>query len=322
MKRLFLAALLLAAALGPNAAPSRAWRPFGEPSDGKVRPIQELNDANKPAEVIAALTPAYIQSLRGTDLRQAYVLMGDNLDRLGRTGEALGYYQVGVSLFPKNVDLLTRQAALLHRNGMDEQAKPLFLTALQYEPRHWSAHMGLAEIDRRLGFLDRAADHYEIALEAVDTRADVWRDYAQVLIALHEGATADLALRKALALDARSPDARILMAYARRQQGDLDGAADQLDAALDLGAGIGARRAKALVRLEAGRLDEARREAETVLKEAPGDGAALWVIARARLAAGDAAGAASDLASIKSSEGRNIFAASAARVLRDRILAR
>ncbi len=244
--------LPLAFLLALAAAPARAWRLFGEPSDGKIRPVQRLNDARKPAEALAALTPEFIQTLRGTDLRQAYVLMGDSHQALGRPDAAMSDYQLGVSLFPKNVDLLTRLGALLHANGLDEQAKPLFETALKYEPRHWGAHLGLAEINHRFGFLDRSADHYEIALEVLDKRADVWCDYAEVLLAMHEAATAELALRKAIELDAKSTNARILLAFTLRDSGDIAGAIDQLDAAWTLGAGIGARRRQGAVSSRSG----------------------------------------------------------------------
>jgi tetratricopeptide (TPR) repeat protein len=313
--------LLLAGALAFSAAPARAWRMFGEPSDGKIRPVQRLSDQHKHAETLAALTPQFIQTLRGTDLRQAYVLLGDSHLALGRASEALGDYQLGVSLFPKNVDLLTRLGDLLHTNGLDEQAKALYQTALKYEPRHWGAHLGLAEIDHRFGFLDRAAEHYEIALEVLDKRADVWRDYAEVLLALRENATVDLALRRALELDPQNPDARVLLAFNRRAQGDYAGAVDQLDAAQALGAGPGARRAKALFLLEAGRLDAARAESDALLQDDPSDGAALWVRARVRLAAGDISGATSALSAVKPAEGRNAFAAQAARALNDAALA-
>ena len=184
---------LLAAVLLLSAPPARAWRLFGEPSDNKIRHAQALSDAGKPREVIAALSPEFIQSLRGTDLRQAYVLMGDNLDAIGRGDEALGFYQLGVKLFPQNVDLLTRQGGLLHRNGLDEQARPLLHRALEFEPRHYGAHLGLAEIYRKLGFLDRSASHYEGALETLEANPQVWRDYAETLLAQRDWTTAELA---------------------------------------------------------------------------------------------------------------------------------
>lgn len=309
------AAVLLALALA--AAPARAWRMFGEPSDGKIRPVQRLNDAGKPREVLAALTPQFVAGLRGTDLRQSYILAGDSYQKLGHLDQALSQYQLGVSLFPDNVDLLVRQAMLLHATGLDDQAKPLFERALKYEPKHWNAHQGLAEIDRATGFFDRAAAHYEVTLESVGDRADVWRDYAQDLLDLREYKTADLALRKSLELEPKSADARVLLAFVRRGEGDLSGAVDELDTAAGLGAGAGALRAKALFLVEDGKYAEASAAAEAVLKAEPGDGAALWALARARLARGDADGAARELAAVKAADadGRGAFSQRAAKAL-------
>ncbi len=298
------------------ASPARAWRLWGEPSDKKIRPVQTLSDAHKPAEVIAALTPDFLQTLRGTDLRQAYVLMGDSLDLLGRVDEALGVYQLGVKLFPKNVDLLTRQGDLLHSAGLDEQARVFYLKAIVYEPKHFGAHLGLAEIDRRFGFLDRSASHYETALETLDGRADVWRSYVETLLAQRSWATAGLAIERAIALDPNNPEGHILTAFARRAQGDLTGALAALDAALAHGADIGARRAKALWLVEAGRPGEALVEAALVLKESPGDAAALWARTRVELARGQTADAVLELSPLTAPT-RIDFSARAARSLRN-----
>ena len=301
--------------IGSFAAPAAAWQMFGQPSDGKIRPVQRLHDEGKIRETLAALSPEFIATLRGTDLRQAYILMGDNLRKLGRLDEALGQYQLGVSLFPTNVDLLVRQAMVLHQSGLDERARPLFMRALAIEPRHWNAHQGLAEIDRDSGFLDRAATHYEIALESIEKHADVWRDYAEVLLRLREYKTAGLALRKSLELEPGSPDAHVLLAFARRAQNDADGAQQELDESAKLGAGVGAQRAKALFFLEAGRRREAQATADAVLKLDPADAAALWVRARLRLAQGDSAGALRDLGAVSANVERSPFAAAAARRL-------
>lgn len=309
-------ALLLSLLLLPG--PARAWRLWGEPSDKKIRPVQALFDAHRHAEVTAALTPDFLQTLRGTDLRQAYVLMGSSLDRLGRVDEAIGVYQLGVKLFPKNVDLLTRQGDLLHRTGLNEQARALYLKALVYEPKHFGAHLGLAEIDRRFGFLDRSASHYEAALETLADRADVWRSYADTLLAQRDWQTADLAIARALSLEPGNPDGHVLTAFARRGKGDLAGALAALDEALAAGAGVGARRAKALWYLEAGRPAEAAAEADRVLKESPGDEAALWARARAELAGNMPANARALLSSLAVAE-RLDFPARAARGLREKI---
>lgn len=306
-----LAALLLLLA-GPAAAWS--WRmPWKEPSDGRIRPVQALHDAGKSYEVLAALTPEYMQRLRGTDLRQAYLLRGENLDKLGRIDEALGVYQLGVKLFPENVDLLTRQAGLLHRAGLDNQARPLFERALKKEPKHAGAHLALAEIFRAESYFDQSATHYEAVLEERPKDAAVWGEYAEVLLAQQDYKTADLALRQAVMLAAADPQPRILLAFALREQGDLAGALSRLDEALDLGADIGARRAKALWLIEAGRREEAVKEAELVLKAAPGDAAALWARARVRAGQGRKAEALKDLAALETAAAKDSFMARAAR---------
>lgn len=292
-----------------------AWRPGGEPSDHKIRPAQALADAHKNAEVIAALTPDFMQTLRGADLRQAYILKGDSLSALGRVDEALGVYQLGVRLFPKNVDLLTRQGDVLRATGLGEQARTFYLRALVFEPRHYGAHLGLAEIDRRLGFFDRSASHYEIALETLEKRADVWRSYAETLLAQRDWATGDLAISRAISLEPRNADGHIMTGFSRRAQGDMAGALAALDTAQELGAGIGARRAKALWLVEAGEPAQALTQADAVLKEAPGDGAALWARARALLALGRDAQAQESLAAL-SDPARFDLAARAARTLR------
>lgn len=302
--------LLLALALPAGAA----WRlPWREPAEGLIRPVQALHDQNRPQDVIAALKPEFMQKLRGKDLRQAYVLLGENLDRAGRVDEAVGVYQLGVKLFPDNVDLLTRQAGVLHRSGLDASAKPLLLKALQKEPRHVGAHIGLAEIYRSQSFLEQSATHYEAALEEQPGRAELWGEYSEVLLASRDFRTADLALRRAVELAPADPQPRILLAFALREQGDLTGAVLRLDEALDLGAGFEVRRAKALWLVEAGRRAEALKEAELVLKAAPGDAAALWARARVRRAEGRKADALKDLAALEDAAPRDGFLGRAAR---------
>lgn len=298
------------------ASPAGAWRFLGEPSDKKIRPTQALSDAGRSAEVVAALTPQFMQTLRGTDLRQAYVLLGDNLALLERLDHALSVYQIGTGLFPKNVDLLTRQAGLLHRTGLDEQAKPLYQKALKLEPRHFGAQRGLAEIETSLGFLDRAAAHYEIALESLEKNADLWRDYSQVLLALGELKTAEMALGRARALEPDNVQSLILLAFLLRAKGDYSGAVVKLDEALAHGADVGARRARALWLLEAGRSAEALAETGKVLALVPGDAASLWVRARVSLAAGDPVKAYDDLTLASGETSGAGFSSRAARALR------
>ena len=306
--------VLLLAAVPGRAALSL----FREPSDGRIRPVQALADAGKPEDVLRTLTPEFMQTLRGTDLRQAYVLWGDALVVKRRLDEALGVYQLGVKLFPRNVDLLTRQAGILHQLGLDDQARPHFERALKYEPKHYGAHLGLAEIDRRNGALAGSAEHYEAALETLDSRAFVWRDYAEVLLAQRDWKTARLALAKARTLEPKDPDGWTLEGFARRAEGDLPGALEAIEEARKLGAGIGALRALALWRLEAGKHQEALAAAAEVLREAPADAAALWTRARVELALGRPSRALEELGPL-AAPARQDLAGRAARALREAV---
>ena len=291
MKRLLLAVALLGL---PSAAGS-AW--FLRASPSPLAEPKRLYDAGNYPEVIARLTPATMQKLRSEDLKLAYLYLGGSYEHTGRRGEALGVYQVAVKLFPGDATLLTSLAALLHEADLEEEARPLYEKILQLEPDNAEAHLGLAEIDRSLGLLDRSAQHYEKALEKMAERANVWRDYAEVLLAQRDARTAELAVRRALALSA-DVDSWIDLAFIARAQGRLDDALTALDKAsasqTPARAGIGL--ARTLWLLEAGRNREASAACEEILKDSPDEPLARWVRGMLRLKAGRQESAAKEFA--------------------------
>ena len=73
-----------------------------------------------------SLTRTALLKLRGESLRRGYVLLGASYEMTGRLDKSLSFYQVGAQLFPRDQDLLSRLAVLLHRSGLEEQAQPLF----------------------------------------------------------------------------------------------------------------------------------------------------------------------------------------------------
>ena len=146
--------------------------------------------------------------------------------------------------------------------------------------------------------------------------ARVWLDYAETLLAQRDWKTADLALQRAQALEPENREGFILTGFVRRAQGDLAGALAALDNALAHGADMGAKRAKALWLIEAGRPSEALAVANDVLRESPGDAAALWARARARIAFGQSAKAIAELTPLTAAA-RQDFSGRAARALSD-----
>jgi tetratricopeptide (TPR) repeat protein len=140
---------------------------------------------------------------------------------VGHLDNALGVYQLGVQLYPKDLNLLTELGLLLHRSKLEEQAEPMFQKVLKIHPNNAAAHIGLGEIDHALGFLERSAEHYEKALETMSDHAGIWADYAEVLISARDYKTGELAARRALLLS-ENADARVDLARALRGEGRLD----------------------------------------------------------------------------------------------------
>lgn len=310
--RLLGAALLLAA-----AAPAGAF--WLSRARSALTAENKLFAQGKYAQVAAALSPERMQQLDKPDLERAYLILAESLERQGRLDQALGVYQVGVKLFPRDLRLLTELAFLLHNAGLEQQAKPLFEKVLRIHPNNASANLGLAEIDGALGFLDRSAQHYEHALETMASQPGVWRDYAEVLYDMRDYKTAELAARKALALAADDDDAQIDLALILRAEGRLPEALAALEQVL-------ARRPdrvevsllRGLWLLEAGRYDDAAQAAQAALKRDPQDPLARWLRARVELKADRYNEAVEDLQAAAAAKG-SPFVAKAAGALLERL---
>jgi tetratricopeptide (TPR) repeat protein len=179
--------------------------------------------------------------------------------------------------------------------GLEEQAEPIFLKILQIHPNNETAHLGLAEIDRALGFLDRSAQHYEKALETMGKHAWAWRDYAETLLEQRDYKTAELAIRQALQISTNT-DSLVVLAIIQRGGGKLKEALETL-------AGVLAQKPERLDLLlmrglwlvEDGRLEAALGDAEAVLKNSPVDPLALWLRARVLIQTGQRNQARKDL---------------------------
>ncbi|MDE2237923.1 MAG: tetratricopeptide repeat protein, partial [Elusimicrobia bacterium] len=250
-----------------------------------------------------ALGDGLLQKLRGADQQDGYYYLGLSYERLGRLDKALGVYQLGVKLFPRDINLLTQLAMLLHTSGLEEQAEPLFQKVLAIHPNNAAAHLGLAQIDHSLGFLDLSVAHYQKALETMGDNPAVWREYSEVSLDRRDYATAEQAARRALALSS-DPDGMLDLARALRASGRLD----QAIATLDLAAQRFPRRrdlslARALWRLEEGRYDEALPLAQALLAAPDPPALAYWIRARVELKRDGYQAAVADLRSAAASEG-------------------
>jgi len=273
-----LPALVLASALGHAAFWASAADPVAEPS--------RLFDAGQFAGVVSSLSPEALQRLRGDGLRRAYFLLASSLQRLGRADQAIGVYQLGVKLYPADLNLLTGLAGVLHGAGLEDRARPLFEKVISIHPNNAVANLGLAEIDYSLGFLDRSARHYEKALETDDSKPEMWIAYGDVLHELRDDKTAELAYRRSLQLRP-SPAATLGLAFALRGDGRAADGIAALRALLesdpDLERRAQGRSLLGLWLLEERREDEALAAVEPLLSEAPDDPLGRYIRARVRL---------------------------------------
>lgn len=238
---------------------------------------QQAFDARRYDDVVKRLADQGLRSMRQRELARGYELLGQSQERLGRTAEALRTYQTGVALHPKDVNLLTHLANLLHGVGLNGEARPYYERILELSPNNAAAHLGLAETERRLGFLDRAALHFERTLESWGDQASIWRDYAEVLSDARRYPKALEAIERSLKLAessaTRLQHARILWRLERKAEGFAALAkAEALDPS-----NVALLHQRALWRLEAGELGEAELAATAVLESAPDDPLALWL---------------------------------------------
>ncbi len=292
----------LAGAILLAAAPASPW--WWEGGAQILKTSQADYDAGRYEAVISRLDPAGLQSMRGQNLCRGYLLLGASYERVGRPDKALGVYQVGVRLFRGDQETLARLAELMHRSGLDEQAQPLYESILKVNPGNPRAHLGLAEIDRALGFSDRGAEHYKKALEGFKDRPEVWRDYARLLYEARDFKAAEPAARRALSLES-SDSSTMVLALILREEGRAEEAAALLEP-LARGGSAGAQRARALWLLEAGLDSQARAAAGALDSQDP---LALYVRARLALKAGRKAEALERLRAISRQAASAPFAA-------------
>ncbi|MBI5209246.1 MAG: tetratricopeptide repeat protein [Elusimicrobia bacterium] len=290
-------ALALALCLGALASPARAWQ-FLTWRTPQYEAAEKLFLAERFPELIASLTPEALAKLRFSGKQPAaYYFLGVSHERLRQFDRALGVYQLGTRLYPRDTDLLTRLGQLLHSSLLEERAIPIFERVLRLDPNNTAALIGLAEIDRNLGLLDQSAAYYDRALELLPRDADLWRDYAELNLARRDYETADIAIR--LSLQRRpSADSRLVLARIRRADGDPQ---EALDILLELCANPPPGRALELSLLAAVWHMEARQwhgavaRAQQVLRAAPDNPLARYVMARAHLQAGRRAQAVKEL---------------------------
>lgn len=298
-----------------------AWAAASAPASwsavpGRLDAIQELFDARQYDSVIQRLSGDGIESFSQENRSRAYLLLGRSYSLKGKLDSAIGAFQLAAQLFPNDINILSELARLLHREELDDRAKPLFERILRVHPNNAAAYLGLAEIEHAQGFLGRSAARYERALAEYSRDPAVWRAYAEVLSERRDYPKAISAIERALSLD--PGDARSLEALAlfEHRQGLSSRADETLLKAIAVSEDkIPLLLERALWLLEEKDADGGLREAQRVLQKSPDDPLGLWIRAYVRLGKGQRDGAIQDLRLASSQGSRHPFIASVAEAM-------
>jgi tetratricopeptide (TPR) repeat protein len=79
-------------------------------------------------------------------LPQFYLMIGNSLDKLGKTEDAISAFKQELEILPDNQLLHFNLAAMLSNTGAFEEARSHFKTAIQLDPKHASSHYALGQI--------------------------------------------------------------------------------------------------------------------------------------------------------------------------------
>ncbi|MBI4387193.1 MAG: tetratricopeptide repeat protein [Elusimicrobia bacterium] len=240
--------------------------------------VQKLFDGRKYEDVIKQLSESNIHKMRRKDIVVAYTLLGGSYQQREQTDKAIGVFQLAVELFPKDINVLSHLAGLLHTVELDDRARPLYERILAIHPNNAAAHLGLAEIERAQGNLEEALEHYGRCLEEWTQNAAVWLAYAQVLAEKQNFNAASAALQESIALQPGSVDSLSTLALFQYLQGLKSQAHETLRSAIAQAPDRGDFLLRhSLWLLEEGDLEASLSQAQRALRLSPQDPLGLWI---------------------------------------------
>ena len=160
-------------------------------------------DAHKHRKAIQALERSIeVASPNESHLRKAYALLVSSYVGANRPREARDACQRGRELFPKDPELLFRQAILLHAAGKLAEAASAYLGALANEDqKHFSSidvgivgyksRQNLTVVYTAMGDRDKAEEQWRLITQEVPAYREGWRGLGNSMLARgdHEAAT-------------------------------------------------------------------------------------------------------------------------------------
>ncbi len=176
----------------------------------------------------------------------------------GEAAEAIRLYGELCQTFPNRFLLRARHGELLGLNGRIDEAYRVLQALLKDSPGDALAHVVLADLFLRRGFITLADDHVTQALAQRPGDAQAYRLRARVVVAQGNMDTAIRLLRALLEVLPQDAELHARLAHCLEQTGELDEAEKEIGRAIRLRPDMGAlyiQSAQLLVRAQ--RLDDA-----------------------------------------------------------------
>jgi len=172
------------------------------------------------------------------EVRSLDFLEAQASEALGRIPEAQGKYLQGLEIEPENSVARADYAHLLLRMGRMDEAEQQFQRVVADDPGDYRSRSNLAGIYAAKGKPDAAMAELKLALSTRPNYAVGWHNLGQLYVRLQRWKEAEIAMRKAVALDDKSAAAHFLLAQVLGTVGKKSEAADHLKIALKLNPGL------------------------------------------------------------------------------------
>jgi len=215
---------------------------------------------------------ALIQSRPSSEVNRAsYFYMGRAQEQLSRPDKAIGTYQVGGQLYPRDLPLAIALGTLYLKSDLFKDAEVHFMRAVNIDKDSVDAHEGLAETYERIGHLEWAEREYGEAIRLSEIPEwSLLLKLARCLYAQRKFADAEAAAARSLASGGADPEVWRLTARIRYERGRREEAIGDLDAALALApkrSDIALE--KALWLLSTGKAEQSLADANGILADDP-----------------------------------------------------
>ena len=152
----------------------------------------------------------------------AHNALGLELDKQGRSTDAMAHFVESIRLAPGFVNARENIGMLLGRQGRTSEAIAQYEQALQLVPHHVRAHINLANELARIGRLDEAIAHYHEALRLDPASSEAHTDLGSALQQAGRLEEAIAEHREAIRLDPDLADAHYNLGNAFERTGRLD----------------------------------------------------------------------------------------------------